>query len=411
MSSYMYKYSLVLLFFLINGITFAQSLPEEKQYLVNGYFVKEIYTEENTKRGGREEYYFEVSKVFNSNDEVEKENKKIEVKISDCKINVSEIEALLKSQSKTKWKSDLTTIECKFKYGSLDIPDSILNSKNGKTYAQTRSGEYITISKIYPYEEFRYEKVDEPIVIYEVLFTDIGYILKKQMENKIGKQLPVYDYFFVPQDTSKNQVFIKINYSRIQKTQIDAFAVNKIDENTKLVKVIGSTQDGLWDTDNPNQQSRKGEFLVISSISEIVNGKSNVSKWNMQPKDSVVLTKLWDYFLESLDKGDLVFIQVNSAKKATISLNLEECENCESGMNAAEFSIKLLSLYQNDKDFNILLKNTNPNYGDFNNESMKNRFYVSYPLPTPEGMEQATLFFDFVKKKGKFKLIAIWTIP
>lgn len=144
---------------------------------------------------------------------------------------------------------------------------------------------------------------------------------------------------------------------------------------------------------------------------EEVNKKTNTSKWNMQPKDSIVLTKLWDNFLLSFEKGDVVFVQVNSAKKATISLNMEDCLNCESGMNAAEFSKKLLSLYQNDKDFKDLLKNTNPNYGDFNNESMKNRFYVSYPLPTPEGMEQATLFFDFVKKKGKFKLISIWTIP
>ena len=407
----MIKSSLVLLFFLINGITFAQSLPEDKQYQVKGYFVKEIYTKENTKREGREVYYFEVSKLLYVFDETEKENKKIEIKVSDCKIKVADIDALLKSQSNTKWKSELTTIECKFKYGSLDIPDSLLNSKNGNTYAQTRSGEYITISKIYPNEELRKERADEPIVIYEVMFNDVGYILKKAMENKIGKQLPVYDYFFVPQDTSKNQVFIKINHSRIQKSQIDAFSVDKIDENTKLVKVIGSTQDGLWDTDNPNQQSRKGEFLVISSISEIVNGKSNVSKWNMLPKDSVLLTKLWDDFLLSFEKGGVVFLQVNSAKKATISLNLEDCENCESGMSAAEFSKKLISLYQNDKDFNNLLKNTNPNYGDFNNESMKNRFYVSYPLPTPEGMEQATLFFDFVKKKGKFKLISIWTIP
>lgn len=158
-------------------------------------------------------------------------------------------------------------------------------------------------------------------------------------------------------------------------------------------------------------------FFLINGITfaqsqtEDLTQKTNVSKWNMNPKDSVVLTKLWNGFLNSFSTGDFVFIQVNSAKKATISLNLEECENCESGMNAAEFSKKLLSLYQEDIDFKTLLKNTNPNYGDFNNESMKNRFYVSYPLPTPEGMEQATLFFDFVKKKGKFKLIAIWTIP
>lgn len=152
-------------------------------------------------------------------------------------------------------------------------------------------------------------------------------------------------------------------------------------------------------------------IILAQSKQENLSKKTNVSKWNMHPKDSVVLTKLWDDFLLSFEKGDVVFVQVNSAKKATISLNLEECVNCESGMNASEFSKKLLSLYQEDIDFKTLLLNTNPNYGDFNNESMKNRFYVSYPLPTPEGMEQATLFFDFVKKKGKFKLISIWTIP
>jgi hypothetical protein len=158
-------------------------------------------------------------------------------------------------------------------------------------------------------------------------------------------------------------------------------------------------------------------FFLINGITfaqiqpKGVTEKTNVSKWNMKPKDSLVLTKLWDGFLRSFEKGDVVFVHVNSAKKATISLNLEECINCESGMSAAEFSKKLLSLYQTDIDFKTLLLNTNPNFGDFNNESMKNRFYVSYPLPTPEGMEQATLFFDFVKKKGKFKLISIWTIP
>ena len=73
-------------------------------------------------------------------------------------------------------------------------------------------------------------------------------------------------------------------------------------------------------------------FLLLITVNGIafaqnkpeeVNKKTNTSKWNMHPKDSVVLTKLWEDFLHSFEKGDVVFLQVNSAKKATISLNLE----------------------------------------------------------------------------------------
>ncbi len=84
-----------------------------------------------------------------------------------------------------------------------------------------------------------------------------GQFVLVPFHNKIGRPIEgVKDWFF---ETKNKRLFIK------------DLAAGITDENLKqlkgkTVKIRAQLQEGLWDTDDPNVQSRIGEYLVVFEI-------------------------------------------------------------------------------------------------------------------------------------------------
>ncbi len=116
--------------------------------IYRGIFTKEIFDKTNTKREGREEYFFQVIAKPTSKDSLQTKGMKIYVKLIDSKITESEIESILVQKNSLLWESTIVSIQAVEKNGSLDIPDSILTSSNNRAYAQTRSGDYLVVYQI-----------------------------------------------------------------------------------------------------------------------------------------------------------------------------------------------------------------------------------------------------------------------
>ncbi len=84
-----------------------------------------------------------------------------------------------------------------------------------------------------------------------------GTIEREQFENKIGKKVKgIYDYKF----TTKNKTYhINLHESSVTEAEMKQILGKKI-------KVALSVKDGLWDTDDPNVQSRVGEYVAIHEV-------------------------------------------------------------------------------------------------------------------------------------------------
>ena len=81
-----------------------------------------------------------------------------------------------------------------------------------------------------------------------------GKIVKVDFVNKGGRKIPgVFDYFF---ETDGEKLFIKITEGEVSRDEIAKYL-------NKKVEIKGFKSGGLWDTDNPNVQSRVGDYVVI----------------------------------------------------------------------------------------------------------------------------------------------------
>lgn len=89
---------------------------------------------------------------------------------------------------------------------------------------------------------------------------ETGLITSSPFINKVGEAMPEFDetYFLC----SKGEYFIK--FMDCENTN-----ANAKDFVNKYVKMKVSIEDGLWDTNNPNIQSRVGEYIIYDSIIEI----------------------------------------------------------------------------------------------------------------------------------------------
>lgn len=94
-----------------------------------------------------------------------------------------------------------------------------------------------------------------------------GKIIKSLQVNKAGRKLKIYDYFFV-EKKSKKQYFIKSAANTISIDKIEKHIIysDTLNNATKKLKIKGKKQTGLWDTDNPEQQSRVGDYIHIYEI-------------------------------------------------------------------------------------------------------------------------------------------------
>ncbi|MBD3637508.1 MAG: hypothetical protein HUJ25_09160 [Crocinitomicaceae bacterium] len=82
-------------------------------------------------------------------------------------------------------------------------------------------------------------------------------LIQKKSHNKAGKELPgAGDYYLILEG---EEVFVKIMESKVTAEELDFF-LNKT-ANFEIVR-----GEGLWDTDDPNVQSRIGPYVAILSI-------------------------------------------------------------------------------------------------------------------------------------------------
>lgn len=94
-----------------------------------------------------------------------------------------------------------------------------------------------------------------------------GKIIKSLQINKVGRKLKIYDYFFVDGKTKK-QYFIKssTNTTLIDEIEKHIIYSDTLNNETKKLKIKGKKQTGLWDSDNPEHQSRVGDYIHIYEI-------------------------------------------------------------------------------------------------------------------------------------------------
>lgn len=86
-------------------------------------------------------------------------------------------------------------------------------------------------------------------------------IVQKPFKNKIGKNSIGANDLYAKFDGG-GMVFIKFLESKVERDEIRKYLGKKI-------KITGQLRDGLWDTNDPNVQSRVGQYLYIEKFEEI----------------------------------------------------------------------------------------------------------------------------------------------
>ena len=81
-------------------------------------------------------------------------------------------------------------------------------------------------------------------------------VIKEPFVNKAGNELDFSEYYI---EVKQHTYFIKWSESKVQQSDIEPFV-------NKKVKLKIEVKDGLWDTDDPNMQSRIGKYAVIIAI-------------------------------------------------------------------------------------------------------------------------------------------------
>ncbi|MFA6571517.1 MAG: hypothetical protein WCT77_09805 [Bacteroidota bacterium] len=85
-----------------------------------------------------------------------------------------------------------------------------------------------------------------------------GTFIQKPFINKIGQEKPKFkEWYFVVSDTS--EYFVKLSKSKVPLEKI------KQSENKKC-RIKGIIRFGMFDSEDPNVQSRAGEYLELLEI-------------------------------------------------------------------------------------------------------------------------------------------------
>lgn len=86
-----------------------------------------------------------------------------------------------------------------------------------------------------------------------------GTVVTEAFVNKVGRENPkIIDLYF---ETGGKRYFIKFLDSNVTRNEVARYV-------NKSLKVQGKVNYGLWDTNNPNDQSRVGEYIVIERIGD-----------------------------------------------------------------------------------------------------------------------------------------------
>ncbi len=102
-----------------------------------------------------------------------------------------------------------------------------------------------------------------------------GVFVERSFVNKAGREYPsVRELYF---RTGGEEYFVRLDRSRIRADRMRSLA-------GRPVRVRAVIVFGLWDTDDPNVQSRVGEYLVVEEIVERVRdsrAKAKSGTWNI----------------------------------------------------------------------------------------------------------------------------------
>lgn len=94
-----------------------------------------------------------------------------------------------------------------------------------------------------------------------------GKIIRSVRVNKAGRKLQAYDLFF---QTGNEEYFIKFNEKTIAPKDVESLVQQRSngEYESETIKIAGEIGDGLWDTDDPRQQSRVGKYIMIYAVLE-----------------------------------------------------------------------------------------------------------------------------------------------
>ena len=103
---------------------------------------------------------------------------------------------------------------------------------------------------------------DLPVSMKDTFKIYNGKIIKINFVDKAGREhKDAFNYFF---KTEKRQYFIKVSEGNVSKKELEKVYVNNKNIKVKAVLILF----GLWDTNDPNVESRVGDYLVFKEIVE-----------------------------------------------------------------------------------------------------------------------------------------------
>jgi hypothetical protein len=216
---------------------------------LTGCIKKQRSIEKGSKIEERTDYYFQ--EIASG-----KTDKLYFIKLSDGRVSPTKIDKLLIEKKDGHLRSKVLKINVIHRNGYLDVPQA--EQQKGVHYP-SRTGPYITIESIEVTEE-----PDGPAptndagerVVWE------GRFIKHNQVNKRRKKLETFDLYFVER-TTKKEYFVRLLDSPLPRVTISKY----LDSPTDL-KIVARLNKGLWDTNNPEQQSRVGEYILVQSIEE-----------------------------------------------------------------------------------------------------------------------------------------------
>lgn len=97
------------------------------------------------------------------------------------------------------------------------------------------------------------ENTDVPSMNYS------GKIVTKNFINKIGKEDSEHPELYFSMDSSN--YFIKFSEGNVLRDEVEKYI-------NQAASIQGEIKNGLWDTNDPNMQSRVGDYIVIYSITK-----------------------------------------------------------------------------------------------------------------------------------------------
>jgi hypothetical protein len=209
-----------------------------------GCIFKEVVTEKGQKMVGNYDYYFQEAGSM----------KKVFIKTIGSKVSEQEMDKLVKRKTDSGWISDTVEIKATIATGNWDAPDLTQKKDAKPEYVPSRQGKYVTIQEISTGAHGALQQFE-------------GRIIKLLQATKNGRKLKIYDYFF---EIGKERYYIKSAKNTLDIEQLESH-ITKIESGHQVsgqLKIQGEINYGLWDTNDPQQQSRVGKYICIYKIME-----------------------------------------------------------------------------------------------------------------------------------------------